>query len=124
MKLAYVDTSCLVAIAFAKPRHESLVRELGGFDRLFASNLVEAELRSAFVREEAEGPESFLAALTWVFPSRPLSVEYEEILGLGYVRGADLFHLACALFLRRELGDLRFLSVDERQVEAARGLGM
>ncbi|MFQ5527068.1 MAG: PIN domain-containing protein [Thermoanaerobaculia bacterium] len=124
MKLAYVDTSCLVAIAFAEQGHEALANELLDFDRLFASNLAEAELLSAFARENADGPAGLLSALTWVFPNRPLTQEYREVLAGGYVRGADLFHLACGLFLRRELGDLLFLSVDHRQLAVARSLGM
>ncbi len=124
MKLAYVDTSCLVAIAFAEEGHEALADELQGFDRLFSSNLAEAELRSACRRERVERPEGLLSTLTWVFPSRPLTDEYLEILSRGYVRGADLFHLGCALFLRRELENLAFVSVDQPQLEVARSLGM
>ena len=124
MKLAYVDTSCLVAIAFGERGHEALAAELLSFDRLFASNLAEAELRSAFAREGVDGPASFLSALTWVFPNRPLTEEYAEVLSRGYARGADLFHLACGLFLRRELDELLFLSVDQRQMDVARALGM
>lgn len=124
MKLGYVDTSCLVAIAFAERGHEALARELLSFDRLFASNLAEAELCAAFAREGVEGAAGFLSALTWVFPNRPLPEEYAQVLSRGYVRGADLFHLACALFVRRELGDLLFLSVDQRQTDVARSLGL
>lgn len=124
MKLAYVDTSCLVAIAFGEPGHEALAEELQSYDRLFASNLAEAELRSAFAREGVDEPAALLSALTWVFPSRALTEEYEQVLAQGYARGADLFHLACGLFLRRELGELLFLSVDQRQMALARSLGL
>ena len=47
MKLAYVDTSCLVAIAFDEPGGRRLARGLERYDRLFASNLLEAEFLSA-----------------------------------------------------------------------------
>ena len=124
MKLAYVDTSCLVAIAFAEDGHEALATELVGFDRLFAANLAEAELRSAFERERVEVPEGLLSVLTWVFPNRALTDEYREVLEHGYLRGADLFHLGCALYLRAELEDLAFVSVDHRQRQVARSLGM
>jgi len=124
LKLAYVDTSCLVVIAFAEQDHEALTGELMDFDRLFSSNLAEAELRSAFRRERVEEPEGLLSALTWVFPNRPLTDEYREILSRGYIRGADLFHLGCALFLRRELENLAFVSVDQPQLAIARSLGM
>lgn len=51
MSLAYVDTSCLVAVAFDEPGAQELALQLEGYDRLVASNLLEAELRSALTRE-------------------------------------------------------------------------
>ena len=51
MRLAYVDTSCLVAIAFAEAGATKVAGRLERMDRLFASNLLEAELRSALARE-------------------------------------------------------------------------
>jgi uncharacterized protein with PIN domain len=47
MSLAYVDTSCLVAVVFDEPGAQELAIQLEGYDRLVASNLLEAELRSA-----------------------------------------------------------------------------
>ena len=49
--VAYVDTSCLVAIAFGERGATALERRLRAFDVLIASNLLEAELRAAFIRE-------------------------------------------------------------------------
>ncbi len=45
MRFAYVDTSCLVAIAFDEPGADKVAARLRRFERLFASNLLEAELR-------------------------------------------------------------------------------
>lgn len=55
MKLAYVDTSCLLAIAFAETGSRPLASRLGRFDRLFSSNLLEAKLRAALLREGVRG---------------------------------------------------------------------
>ena len=93
MKLAYVDTSCLVAIAFDEPGAGEVARRLARFDRLLSSNLLEAELRS------------------------------DRITSLGYLNGADLWHLACALFLAPQTGDLAFLTLDRRRGEVAVRLG-
>ena len=125
MNLAYADTSVLVAIAFAEPGHEELATRVEGFDRVISSNLLEAEFRSALVREGVP-PQSagLLNWLGWVFPERALSAEYQQVLAHGYVRGADLWHLACALYLRSKLGQLSFLTLDERQRELAGELGM
>ena len=124
MKLAYVDTSCLVAIAFAEAGAAKLASRLGRMDRLFASNLLEAELRSALAREGlSTDPAGLLSGITWVHPNRPLSGEFERVMVEGHVRGADLWHLACALFLAPEAKDLAFLTLDRRQEEIARKLG-
>jgi predicted nucleic acid-binding protein len=121
---AYVDSSCLVAVAFDEPGARKLAARLRRFDRLFSSNLLEAELRSALVREGADGHiEDLLSWLTWVYPNRPLTPEYARITTLGYLRGADLWHLANALFLAPDPTDLSFLTLDGRQGAVARRLG-
>ncbi|HEV8439139.1 MAG TPA: PIN domain-containing protein [Methylomirabilota bacterium] len=124
MRLAYVDTSCLVAIAFAEAGATKVAGRLERMDRLFASNLLEAELRSALAREGLSvDPAELLSAITWVYPNRPLSGEFGRITVEGYVKGADLWHLACALFLAPEPKDLAFLTLDKHQEAVARKLG-
>jgi hypothetical protein len=124
VRLAYVDTSCLVAIAFAEGGATKMAGRLGRMDRLFASNLLEGELRSALTREGLSvDPAGLLSGITWVYPNRPLSAEFERVTAEGYVKGADLWHLACALFLTPEPKALAFLTLDKRQEEIARKLG-
>jgi len=121
---AYVDSSCLVALAFGEPGARKVAARLRRFDRLFSSNLLEAELRSALVREGVDGHiEDLLSWLTWVYPDRPLTPEYARITAAGYLRGADLWHLANALFLAPDAADLSFLTLDGRQGDVARRLG-
>ena len=64
-----------------------------------------------------------LSGINWVLPDRPLTTEFREALGLGRVRGADLWHLACALFLKRRLAGLSFMTLDRKQRELADALG-
>jgi predicted nucleic acid-binding protein len=124
MRLAYLDTSCLVAIAFAETGSTKMAGRLERMDRLFASNLLEAELRSAVAREGLSvDPADLLSGITWVYPNRPLRGEFARIALEGYVKGADLWHLACALFLAPEPKDLAFLTLDKRQDAVARKLG-
>lgn len=124
MKLAYVDSSCLVAIAFGEPGYEEVVARLNRCERLFASNLLEAELRAALAREGAAGAEGdLLSGFTWIYPNRPLTAEYERILAAGTLKGADLWHVACALFLAPEPKELAFLTLDRSQKAVARALG-
>ena len=55
MKLAYVDTSCLVALAFDEPGAAAWSRRLSRYDELVTANLTEAEFRAALRREGVEG---------------------------------------------------------------------
>lgn len=123
MRAAYVDTSCLVAVAFAEAGSSRLMRSLQSFDVLLSSNLLEAELRAAVRRENvAADPGSLISAISWVYPDRQLTPEITRVLDTGYVRGADLWHLAVALFVdpHHEIG---FLTLDTRQQEISHQLG-
>jgi predicted nucleic acid-binding protein len=123
MKVAYVDTSCLVAIAFGERGATALARRLARFDMLTASNLLEAELRSAFLREGVSVEPALLDAISWIVPDRPLHPEIARTLDAGYVRGADCWHLATALYLAEDPATLWFLTLDHRQRAVATTLG-
>lgn len=124
MKFAYVDSSCLVAIAFDEGGAGRLAARLRRFDRLFSSNLLEAELRSALARESVDDrADGLLSWITWVYPNRPLTAEFVRITAAGYLKGADLWHLANALFLAPDGKEVAFLTLDRRQKEVARNLG-
>jgi predicted nucleic acid-binding protein len=125
LRLAYVDTSCLVAIAAKERGSEAVARDLSRFERLFSSNLLEAELRAVLRREEiAEDPAPLLDAITWVYPDRRLTSEFQLILDLGHLRGADLWHIACALYIAADRpADLAFFTLDRGQRKLASSLG-
>jgi|TARA_B100000749_G_scaffold157911_1_gene121359 predicted nucleic acid-binding protein len=123
LKAAYVDTSCLVAIAFGESEATEVASRLREHDVLLSSNLLEAELRATLVREAAEVDEALFSWIKWVLPDRPLSVEIIRVLRAGYLRGADLWHLATAMYVTPEPRDLTFLTLDRRQEEVAEELG-
>lgn len=124
MKVAYVDTSCLVALALDEPGARGLAARLRRVDRLFSANLLEAEFRSAMQREEVSaGVDQYLSAISWILPERTLTPEIRVVLEHGYVRGADLWHLSCALYLCGDPRMLPFLTLDDRQREVAAALG-
>ncbi|MGH7490093.1 MAG: hypothetical protein ACREMY_31475, partial [bacterium] len=54
-KVAYLDSSCPVAIALDEPVSRELLVQLSRFDQLFSANLLEAELRSALAQEGTQG---------------------------------------------------------------------
>ncbi len=89
-----------------------------------SSNLLEAEVRAVLAREQVqEDPARLLAGLSYVFPDRPLTGEFCRVLAARLVRGADLWHLACALYLDPGSNELHFLTLDHRQRDAARAVG-
>lgn len=123
MNRAYVDSSCLVAVAFGEPGYERIVERLRSLDQAFTSNLAEAELRSAHLREGVEPDPELIGRLSWVLPDRPIGDEISRVLATGYLRGADVWHLATALYLVTDPHELSFLTIDQRQAAVATALG-
>ena len=123
MKVGFLDTSCLVAVAFGEPGAKKLAKRLAGYDELVASNLLEAEFRAVLRREGVEGGEALLEGITWLLPDRPLSAEMDRVLAQRGLRHADLWHLALALYLADPPGEMDFLTLDVAQREAAAALG-
>lgn len=123
MTVAYVDTSALVAVALGEPAGDAMAQRLNEFTSVMSSNLLEAELRSVYSREKRRFEATRLAAVEWVMPNRPLSPEIALVLDTGYMRGADLCHLATALFIAPDPGAMYFVTLDNRQHAAASILG-
>ena len=120
---AYVDTSAVLAIALGEPSEEDMARRLASFPLIVSSNLLEAEMRSAIAREGSEFDAELLERVRWVMPTRPLSPEIAAALRVGYLRGADLWHIASALYAARTMPELVFITLDRRQENIAAGLG-
>ena len=123
MKVAYVDTSVLAGIAFGEPVAERLAQALGRIDRLISSNLLEAELRAVFSRENEPFHEAAIAGIDWIFPNRPLTSELAAALSAGYLRGPDLWHVATALYVSPDPQSLIFATLDARQGRITSALG-
>lgn len=123
MSVAYLDTSCLVAVAFAEPGWKKLARRLSSYRDLVSSNLLEAEFRSALAREGVEGGDPLLDTVAWILPDRRLTPEIQRVLAVAPLRGADLWHVAAALYLAESPSDVDFLTLDAAQREAASALG-
>jgi hypothetical protein len=94
------------------------------YDALYSANLLEAELRAAFAREGVAWQRDLVRSIGWVLPARRLSDEIARVLEAGYLRGADAWHVACALHLHDALGELDFLTLDAAQREVAAAAGM
>ena len=123
MSAAYVDTSALVSVAFGDPSADEARARLARYSRLLSSNLLEAEPRAAFAREKQEFDADLLSGIEWIVPDRPLGAELTRGLKAGYVRGADLWHIATALYLTPRPAEIAFVTFDRRQRMVASALG-
>ncbi len=123
MSLAYVDSSAIVAIAFREEGSAALGERLLRYGALCSSNLLEAELRSVLAREGIPFAPRYVARIRWVYPFRPLAEEIEAVLEAGYLRGADMWHLANALFAAPDPRETAFVTLNERQRAVAAELG-
>ncbi len=79
-------------------------------------------MRSAFAREGHYHEEVFAPRVEWVLPERPLTQEIAAVLSAGYLKGADLWHLAAALYAVPEMGETTFITLDTRQRAIAQAL--
>ena len=122
-RVAYVDTSALLAVAFDEQGGADLAQRIAGFSRLVSSNLLEAELRAAFAREDLAFPPAILSGIEWILPDRVLTPEFATALQAGYLWGVDLWHVATALYISPDPGDLSFVSLDVKQQAVVRALG-
>lgn len=68
-------------------------------------------------------PVHLLARIGWILTHRPLSPEMEAALRAGNLRGADLWHVASALYAAPEPGAIAFCTLDRRQAKVAAALG-
>lgn len=123
MAAAYVDSSCVVAVALAEPGARQVAIAIRRYERCFAANLLEAEVQAALARERAVMPPGLLDGLEWVLPTRALHEEIERVSRAGALRGADLWHVACALYLDPTAADLAFVTLDAAQRKVAAAVG-
>lgn len=123
MSVAYVDSSCILAVAFEEPTARRVERRLAQFSHLVSSNLTEAEVRAALRRELGTSRGFTRGRIHWADSPTVLSVHIGTVLDAGYVRGADCWHLATALYLAPRPSELTFLTLDERQRSVAALLG-
>lgn len=122
MSVAYADASVFASLAFREPDAARVRRRLAGFDRVVTSVFTEAELASALTREGMSLTESPLLGAQLIGASDPLTQEIQDVLGAGYLRGADCWHVAVALNYSPDR-DLTFLTLDKSQRAVAKKLG-
>ena len=122
--VAYLDSSALLKIAVDEAENDALRSALPAWSRRASSRLSAVEvLRAARRRSPAavEPARRVLAGLSLISVDRRVLAHAVD-LEPAVLRTLDAIHLASALRLGRALA--AFVSYDERQLEAARELGL
>ena len=119
----FVDSSAVLAVEFEEPGFRVLENTLALAPARYASALLEAEYLSRCRREHRIARPQQLEGLSILHPPRSLAPEIARVLDAGYLRGADCWQLATALWLAPNTAELCFLTLDERQREVAQRLG-
>lgn len=89
------------------------------------AGLLEAEVRYAFARYRMDIAGVLPYTIEWIHPDRPLTDEIVTALRVGYLRGADLWHIAVALYLDATISsELVFITLDQQQRAVAASLGL
>ena len=123
MTVAYVDTSAILAVEFGEEGAQLVADRINGASALISSNLLAAEFHSAMMREGLPFNGGSISGITWINPDRSLNAEFELVLNVGYLRGADLWHVAVALFASPDPSLISFVTLDQQQRDVARALG-
>ena len=124
-KTIYIDTSVIVCLLFKQLDYQKLQTAFVEAEELISSSLILAETQSACVREKfpPQAGSPLLNKISLVNPEHRMTVELAEIFKYGYLRGADAYHLACALYADNNTRELVFLSRDNKQQALAKKLG-
>lgn len=122
----YVDSSVLVSILFGEPSANHYSKILSKADDVMSHHLLMAEVLSTAARENISLNQitTSLDSISLVYPDRSLLQETTRCLEAGYLRGADLLHVATACYLDPDGADIRFLSADIKQKNLAKKIGL
>lgn len=132
--LLYWDASAILSVLIRDANSEQATAAAQAPSTHLLSTLAYAEVVAVLARLEREGALSShvgesARSVVESGPWRRLGLqpdwsEIDELARRWPLRGADLWHLATVVTLRRELPELRLLTFDARLVAASRGLGL
>jgi predicted nucleic acid-binding protein len=131
----YVDTSAYLAILLAEAGSRRLARELAGGELVTSALMVIEAYRNLvrLSRDGVLGAADFQAAVTRLEADRALFAVRDltlDLCGPGVMpvvttpRTLDLLHLRTAMWFHEREPLARFVSLDARQLQAARELGL
>jgi predicted nucleic acid-binding protein len=122
---AYLDTSAFLALVFRQSGYKQIEKILENVEQVLTTDLLMSEATSVFVRERGDFEVLKTSLGGLLFITAELSVPLlESVLRAGWLRGADLYHLAAAFWLTdSKPKNIYFLTLDEQQNRVAGKLG-
>lgn len=122
----YVDSSVVVAFLLGDTGASTFKRLRATKLPLLTSTLLQSEVYSALAREGIASAlaDAVLGSFAWVLPDRPLEAELKRTLAAGWLRGADAWHVACALRVSPDAEQLGFITLDRKQRAVAAAVGL
>jgi predicted nucleic acid-binding protein len=123
-KAYYIDASAIAGLLMGEPSAQALLAKVDANSLRYSSPLLEAEVLSVAKRENIgfESVAEFLDRIVYV-QTQSLRTQLEEVLEVGYLREADAYHLATAVFLDSKRDNLVFVSLDQNQKKLAGRMG-
>lgn len=125
--VCYLDTSAWIAWKFGQRGKELFDNVDLEKDMVLSSPLLVAEYLSFLKKIERLADtryEDELEFIRWIHPVDPIFKSCSEVAIKTELRGADLYHLATAVwFTEGHRKELRFLTCDDAQKNAAKKLG-
>jgi uncharacterized protein len=124
MPSIYLDSSAIVKLAVDEPESAALQRHLRGRRPLISSALARAEVLRALMPQGEVGIARGRAVLSRMLVQR-INDRILNVAGSlqpNSLRALDAIHLATAIGLGRDLGQI--VTYDERMAEGARQLGL
>lgn len=126
MKIAYIDSSYFIAVIFGENNSTQYSKFISRFDNVVSSVLLEAEVLSTAKREQLplQEVENLLSVVRFLHIEGSLRPYLRKVFECGYLRGADAFHVASALWCSEaRTTDMHFLTLDKNQASIADILG-
>lgn len=106
-----------------EPGAGAIAKKIATVELPVASPLLEAELLAVARRDSIEGAETLLGPIEWIAPPLRLTSELRRVFAGGYLRGADAWHIATALYYFEDPSTAFFLTLDSTQRAVATALG-
>lgn len=126
MKKIYTDSSLLVSLLLGEPKSSAIQKWLLSFETMMSCHLLEAELFAVCAREQIDHDTltMTLEHVSLYTPNLSLAKQYQTLFLKGYCRGPDAYHIACALYVDDQSGNIIFATADQHQGEIAKKVGL